>query len=67
MARQKYSFKGRGPNSPRKRAKAARLKKIKQENKRSAAEQERISDNRSHKGQTLNAWTPEDMEAACKQ
>ena len=67
MARTKYSFKSKGPTSPRKTAKIARLKKVKKEKGRTATEQERISNNRSHKGQKLNDWKPEDMEAACKE
>ena len=34
--------------------------------KRTAAEQQVVDDRRSHKGMTLNAWKPADMEAAVK-
>lgn len=67
MARQKYSFKQKAASSPRKSARMKRLKEIKKEKNRTANEQQKVMDNRSHKGATLNEWTPQEMEAACKE
>ena len=67
MPKKKFLFKGKGPTLPRKEGRRKRLKEIKEEKGRSEDEQERISNNQSHKGMKLNEWTKEEMEAACRE
>ena len=61
----KYSFKRKnGTSSSQQQAK---MKKIKKEKNRTADQQEQIMKNRAHKGDKLNQWKEEDMEAAVKE
>ena len=65
MVKQKYSFKRKSGTASS--TTQAKMKKVKQEKKRTANEQEQVMKNRSHQGDKLNLWKVEDMEAAVKE
>ena len=65
MVKQKYLFKHKSGTASS--TTQAKMKKVKQEKKRTTNEQEQVMKNRSHQGDKLNLWKVEDMEAAVKE
>ena len=65
MVKQKYSFKCKSGTASS--TTQAKMKKVKQEKKRTSNEQEQVMKNRSHQEDKLNLWKVKDMEAAVKE
>ena len=63
--KQKYSFKCKNGTSSSEQQ--AKLKKVKKEKNRTTDVQEQVMKNWAHRGDKLNLWKEEDMEAAVKE